>query len=324
MRRMRDGRQKPVCRRKLLPYLRFFTVFFLFCTGSCIYDDLGDCRQGIHVHFFTKTPCSADTLLPQPAGLGLYVFDREGMLVSYRKASGPEMEQGSVKALEAENGLFTVVVWGGLDDTGMSPDAPVPGVTTKGDLLLRLQQPAGTTVSLTGKRVYFGESPAVYLPDPAEYGSLFETVPVNLQEITNRVKVEVEGLPRLDDTYEIAIESANGAMNIDGTIAPGGETTYGASPVFDGDGVLEADFTILKLTPGYHTSLVIKDKQADRELYRGDLLGTLLLKNPEINPECDHDFVIRFTVADQCECGTYMIMEIWVNNWLVHSYGTDL
>ncbi|GAE84216.1 FimB/Mfa2 family fimbrial subunit [Bacteroides reticulotermitis] len=210
---------------------------------------------------------------PQPNGLELYVFDRSGTLVSYCKAGTTEIEQQHVKALSAENGLFTVVIWGGMDNTNISLETPVPYITTKGDLLFRLQQATQTTAILTGKRIYFGESPAVYLPDPSEYGSVFETAYVNLQEVTNRVKVEVEGLARQDD-YEITIESANGAMNVGGFIGAGGETIYGSSPAFDDDGVLQAEFTILKLIPGYHTSLVIKDKQEGRELYRGDLLGT--------------------------------------------------
>jgi hypothetical protein len=70
--------------------------------------------------------------------------------------------------------------------------------------------------------------------------------------------------------------------------------------------------------------LVVFHKASGKELYRGDLLGTLLLKNPNVNLACDHDFVVRFTTEDKCDCGTYTIMEIWVNNWLVHSYEAAL
>ncbi|MFC4677192.1 FimB/Mfa2 family fimbrial subunit, partial [Dysgonomonas termitidis] len=98
---------------------------------------------------------------------------------------------------------------------------------------------------------------------------------------------------------------------------------YGSQAAFTGS-LLEARLTILKLATGCNTSLVIRNRADNSELYRGDLLGTLLLKNPEVNLACDHDFTIRFTAKDQCRCGTYMITEIWVNNWLVHSYTTDL
>jgi hypothetical protein len=80
----------------------------------------------------------------------------------------------------------------------------------------------------------------------------------------------------------------------------------------------------MSLTTGFDNTLVVRHRGSGAELYRGDLLGTLLLKNPGVNLACDHDFTIRFTTADRCDCGTYTVMEIWVNRWLVHSYETDL
>jgi len=81
---------------------------------------------------------------------------------------------------------------------------------------------------------------------------------------------------------------------------------------------------MLKLETGQENTLVIKSKEGETELFRGSLLGTLLLKNPEVNLACDHDFVIDFTAEDQCDCGEYIILEIRVNNWLVHSYQTNV
>jgi hypothetical protein len=164
----------------------------------------------------------------------------------------------------------------------------------------------------------------VFLPDPAEYGSLFEQVKVNIQEITNRLTVQIEGLPQNND-FEVVIESENSGMNLDGSVARSNLVKYvSTTPVFDAAGILQANLTTLQLLSGYNTVLVIKNKTLGTELYRGDLLGTLLLKNPGVNLACDHDFTIRFTAADKCDCGSYMIVEIWVNNWLVHSYDTDM
>jgi hypothetical protein len=282
-----------------------------------------DCPQGINVRFYSKIACSLDTVYPeQVQDLILCVFDNNGRLVSCQQDNSVEMQAEYIQTIKAENGLFTVVAWAGLKAGPYDIRLPEEKITTKADLLFRLQRAAQQAVSIEGKRVYYGESPTVFLPDPEEAGSVFENTAINLQEITNRVTISVEGLPNTEE-YAVVIESANGSMNIDGSIAQDDIIRYASQPVVK-EGIVEADFTLLKLETGHHNTLIIQDKKNDRELFRGDLLGTLLLRNPGVNLACDHDFMIRFTMKDQCKCGDYMIMEIWVNNWLVHSYETDL
>ncbi|GHT88961.1 hypothetical protein FACS189474_5120 [Bacteroidia bacterium] len=300
--------------------LSAFCIFLLL--GCNVYEDTKNCTQGIYVHFYSKTACSADTVYPQVEDLKLYVFDSNGILVSYGEDNNVSMQRDYSRTVDASGGLFTVIAWTGLNNGAFDWKAPEEKVTTKNDLLFRLQRATQQAASLDGKRVYYGESPTVFLPDPAEYGSIFESAKINLQEITNRFTVSVEGLPQAED-YEVVIESANGSMNIDGSIAGDEVIRYPSQPAVK-EGILEAKFTVLKLATGYNGTLIVKDKRDNRELYRGDLLGTLLLKNPEVNLACDHDFTIRFTTKDQCDCGTYMIAQIWVNNWLVHSYATEL
>jgi hypothetical protein len=299
-------------------------AFVLIGVSSCIYNNLDDCPQGIDVRFFSKTSCDNDTVYPQISGLKLFVFDQNGYLVSFRDADRNEMQSSYVKTLKARNGLFSVMAWGGLDAGLFDLSELKTGVTSKSDLLFRLQRTAASQTAFPGgKQIYYGESRVVFLPDPAEYGSVFKSTSINLQEITNRLTIQVEGLPQNGD-YEVVIESANGAMSIDGSVASDQLIEYTSVSGFDDNGILETKHTILKLVTGYSTTLVIRDKVQGLELYRGDLLGTLLLKNPEVNLACDRDFIIRFTAAEQSQSGTYMIVEIWVNNWLVHSFNTDL
>lgn len=307
--------------RRKIRYL-LLGAFILSGISGCVYDNTDDCPQGIDVRLYSKTPCHTDTVYPHLSGLKLCVFDRNDKLVLYQAAGDAGLAEHFRKRLEVENGLYSVVAWSGLDTQAFDLSFLKEKITAKNDLLFHIQRVAGQAASIDGRSVYYGESPVVFLPDPAEYGSVFESVAVNMQEITNRMAISIEGLPQADD-YEVFIESANGSMRIDGSIAPDEIIRYGSAPVFSG-GILEAEFTILKLATGYNNTLVVRDKRLDRDLYRGDLLGTLLLKNPEVNLACDHDFTIRFTAKDQCQCGTFMIMEIWVNNWLVHSYTTDL
>ncbi|MBF0651968.1 FimB/Mfa2 family fimbrial subunit [Dysgonomonas sp. GY75] len=302
--------------RKKISFL-LLGAFLLSGISGCVYERTQDCPQGIDLRLYSKTPC-LDTVYPRLSGLDLRVFDRRGKLVSYRQSGDSVITEHYAGRLEAENGLYSVTAWAGLDADAFERGSG----DEKSGLLFRLKRSGGRASSLEGKRIYYGESPVVFLPDPAEYGSVFEPAAINLREITNRLTIQVEGLPLTGD-YEAVVESANGSINTDGSIASDDRIEYGSQAAFT-DGLLEARLTVLKLATGYNTSLVIRNRADNSELYRGDLLGTLLLKNPAVNLDCDHDFTIRFTAKDQCSCGTYMIMEIWVNNWLVHSYTTDL
>ncbi|MDR0982244.1 MAG: FimB/Mfa2 family fimbrial subunit [Culturomica sp.] len=298
-------------------------IFIASLSFSCnIYDDGENCPQGINVEMYTQTGCDLERRIPDLKDLTFLIFDKDNLLVSnynYTSCTGR-------LTVTASDGWFTVVVWSGLSEEKYNWANRRVGLTTKEDLLFRLKQAsANEVVDITGDTVWFGESEPVFLPDPAEYGSVFETVEIGLQEITNRLTVEVEGLENVED-FEIVIESGNTAMNIDGRIANGESARNYASvaPSMPAtEGVLTAHFTTLRLESGYNNILIIRSKAGD-ELFRGDLLGTLLLKNPNLRLDCVHDFVIRFTAKDRCDCGTYIISDITINDWLVHSVEVDL
>ena len=195
------------------------------------------------------------------------------------------------------------------------------GKTTKEDWLFRLKRSQHIAVLMEDVQVYTGESRAVYL-DGGTSG-ISEHTSVNLQEITNRLTISVEGLDRNKEEYEVYIESGNGSMKVSGSLADDETVRYNPVTSSDNERINEK-FYLLKLETGHNNTIVIRNKISGKELYRGSLLGTLLLKNPEVDLNCDHDFTIKFTAQDQCECGTYTIKEIWVNNWLVHSYDAEM
>lgn len=299
-------------------------IVFSMILFGCIKDDYDDCTQGINIHFYSKTSCQADTVYPEVDVMTLCVFDKDGVLATYQQKDGLALNKDYTESIEINSGLYTVVAWTGLDDSNYDINGLQNGVTKKHDLLFRLKRLQNQAYSIDGTEIYYGESPAVYVSKAEDSQSIFENTAVNLFEQTNRLTVSVEGLDITNlDNYEITIESDNGSMNLDGTIASDGILVYNGEYI-DTPGILEAKFTLLKLETGNENTIVIKDKLNNTELYRESLLGTLLLKNPEVNLNCDHDFTIRFTAKDQCQCGTYTIMEIWVNNWLVHSYDTDM
>ncbi|MDR0962171.1 MAG: FimB/Mfa2 family fimbrial subunit [Mediterranea sp.] len=298
---------------------------FLSAPACSVYDSRENCPQGIRVEAYSKSNCDVDTLYPEAiTDLRYYLFDEQNRLVTATDDKGVKLRSNYTHTIEtASHGIYTVVACSNLDEALFEMPSSGKAIQTKEDLMFRLRGQDGRAMSLHGKRIYYGESPAVYLPDPAEYGSVYKTTGVNLQEQTNRITITVEGLARAQ-AYEVSIQSVGTSLSYEGKVKEGDLLEYPAASHTVRDGVLESMFTTLTLTTGFQTMLVIRDSRTRAEVYRGDLLGTLLLKNPEVNLDCDHDFNIRFTAADQCDCGTYVMMEIWVNNWLVHSYATDL
>ena len=299
------------------------SVVMLAFLSGCIKDNLDDCFQGVNVRFYSMTPCQIDTTYPGDIkDITLCVFDKNDVLVSTRKASDISIGKDYSQNVETPSGLLSAVAWSGLKSEFFDVQSLKVGSTTKHDLLFRLKRAANSVPDLLSNKVYYGESPAIYVPETDNSADILEYTSIDMQEITNRIRIYIEGLPRVSD-YEVEIESNNGSMNLDGSIAQDNLIKYSAEH-FDRDGMLDAYFTLLKLDTGHSNTLVIRSKITGTELYRGSLLGTLLLKNPDINLACDHDFIIKFTTKDQCSCGTYMITEIWVNNWLVHSYDTEM
>jgi hypothetical protein len=98
--------------------------------------------------------------------------------------------------------------------------------------------------------------------------------------------------------------------------------------------IREADFatwnyTMLDLATGYDNNLHIyyTGNGEVETVFNGDLIAMILLAANEggVNLECDNDFNINVVIKDYCvECWTHFSCSIYVNDWLVHSYSTDL
>lgn len=299
-------------------------IFCLFFFSGCIKEEYDcDYSQKLIVSLYSKSLCETDTVYTAGVkDLTLCVFDKNDLLVAYVHKGNVTLTKGySEEITIAEKGIYTVMAWSGINATYFETNQPQLGKTTKSDWLFRLQRSKNVAASIDEGAVYSGESRAVYM-DGGTSGDV-ETISVNLQEITNRLTISIEGLNEDGEEYEVYVESDNGSMMLDGRI--GKDEVIKHNPVALSHGAqLNADFSLLKLETGHNNTIVIRNKVSGKELYRGSLLGTLLLKNPEVDLNCDHDFVIRFTTQDQCECGNYVITEIWVNNWLVHTYDMEM
>lgn len=310
-----------LCLQSVLSIGIIFCLFFL--SGCIMDDDECDYSQKLIVSLYSKSLCETDTVYPAGVkDITLCVFDKNDVLVTYVHKDGVTLRKGYTEEIPVTGkGIYTVVAWTGIRTQFFEINQLQPFRTTKEDWLFHLRRSQHIAVMMEGAEVYSGESRSVYLDGGASGSS--EHTSVNLQEVTNRLTISVEGLDRNENDYEVYIESDNGSMKVGGSLAEDEDIRY--NPMTSPDsGRINDKFYLLKLETGHNNTIVIRNKISGKELYRGSLLGTLLLKNPEVDLNCDHDFTIRFTTQDQCECGTYTIKEIWVNNWLVHSYDAEM
>lgn len=296
-------------------------VFFL--GGGCdsvIYDQMLDCPQGVYLKFYTKTPCDVDSLYPADIkNLNVYVFDSENKFVSEYKASNVTLSSDYEFLIPIyPHGTYSFVAWANIDDHYELQNLQ-QGSTTKEDLLLRMKQTAGVADNLKGTSLYVGSSSDVSLPDPESVlGAYYAHTAIGMALYTNRIEVVVEGVVT-PQNYHVEIGIRNSDYAVKGNILTTGQPMQYPAEYSYSNNIFSAKFTTLRLEQGYDGRIVLREKE-NKVLYDEDLLETVLLQNPNVNLNCDHDFVIRFKVQED----TYVVTEVWVNDWLVHTYNTDV
>ena len=316
----------------------------LFATGtlfwgcdSLIYDDLKDCPQGVYVKFYSKTPCADDSLfIGNVSSLTVFAFDQEGKLSTTVEQHNVNLSRDFEVLVPVSNGNYSFIAWAGVNEK-LGRKSFTPGITTKEDIMVTINSTNGVAERLnnTTERIWQGESPIVFLPNPEEYGSLYKYTAVNLRELTNRVKVIVEfdnvTMKEYDPTkLNVAVSSANGTVRINGTMPMNTPVlTYPSIETKLEGNTGEWNYAMLDLATGYSNKLNITYTGNDKEetVFDGDLIASILLRAVDkgVNLDCENDFTVKFLIKDYCaECWTHFSCAIYVNNWLVHSYSTDL
>ncbi len=322
-------------RNKILITLFALGTIFWGC-DSLIYDDLADCPQGVYVKFYSMTPCESDsTFIGSVASLTLFAFDENDKLVTSVTKENVTLSRDYEVLMPVSDGNYSFVAWTGIDGN-FTKGTFTDGTTTKKDLMLTLKSASGVAANLEGTNVWQGESPVVFLPDPAEYASFYAYTAVRLREVTNRVELIVEfdkaTMKDYDmDELNVEVSSGNGKMRIDGTMPLKQDVLVypSAAPIFN-DNVATWHYNLLDLTTGYDNKLHIyyTGNEAEGEtVFNGDLIAMILLaaQNGQANLDCDNDFTVKVVIKDYCvECWTHFSCSIYVNDWLVHSYSTQL
>ena len=176
------------------------------------------------------------------------------------------------------------------------------------------------------------------MEDPATHGSVYKNVAVNLLEKTYRIKVQVKVDPSLQgkvnvNDFALNVTGGNGTLQINGETPNNlAVAAYPKTIVSKTNDAYTYDYTTLDLKTGKNNTISLVNTVTNDTIWNADLLGTALLggpsglmKNPNVNIDCDHDLDVVFVIGDKCkDCrkpsGTYVCAAIYVNAWLVHSY----
>ena len=321
-------------------------TIFVSC-DTLIYDNLEDCAQGVYVKFYSMTPCDKtdSSFVGEVESITLLAFDQSGRLaVEPIRKENQNLTSDYEILMLLPSGSYTFVGWAGVNDKFDLKEMK-PGTTTKKDVMLALKSNNNVAANLTGTQVWQGESPVVHLPEAAQYGTLYRYTAVNLQELTNRVNVTVTFTELMAELYDgskffVEISSESGTYNIDGTMPmdqPALQFPITQSIPF-ADRQFTESFEMMDLQPKQGNILKVYyiDEDAEEEkdrikyVFNGDLVGAILLgakDNPgKINLFCENEFDVRLNVIGACEnCpDTYFSCEVWINDWKVHSYSTEL
>lgn len=306
----------------------------LWSCDSFIYDDLEDCPQGVYVKFYSMTPCaSSSTFIGSVPSLTVFAFDKNDKLVNTVTQANVDLTADYEVLVPVKDGNFTFIAWAGIDDK-FTTSSFTNGKTTKKDVMLTLKSTSSVAANLNGTRIWQGESPTVFLPDPEEYGSFYEHTAVNLRELTNRVNVKVRLDPKVTaltaKDLTVNLSGANGIVNIDGNM-PLGTSPYNY-PVIDttydtAENSVTWSFALMDLQTGYNNVLRIDYPAKNQLLFNNDLIGAILLNTlgENINLRCENDFNVEFILRDYCaSCATHFSCTITVNDYPVHSYEIEL
>ena len=323
---------------RILMSLSILGVVFGSC-DSLLYDNLADCSQGVYVKFYSMTPCETDSsFIGNVSDLSVFAFDENDKLVVMHQQKDAFLTRDFEVLMPVSNGNYTFVTWAGVNDK-FTVETFTPGTTTKKDVMMTLKINGNSAVKLGDDKVWQGESRTVHLPDPALFGTQYRYTAVNLREVTNRMKLIVEFdrktmKEKLPKDLRVQVSSSNSIMNIDGSLKRNTPAiVYPAQNVKLTDDVGEWSFSMLDLVTGMNNNLkIILEEEGDvsgeeKIVFDNDLIASILLRAKEsgVSLDCENDFVVKFEIKDYCvECWTHFSCNIYVNNWLVHSYSTDL
>lgn len=300
-------------------FLILFSLLAMFNSCQWIDDDLSDCPQQLTLKFARKTACDTQRYFPSDIkNLRVYLFDEDEKLLETVSRDDITLTANyDITLPYRSRGVNTVVAWADQYDEDYSITDSEKATTKLSDMQLKMKAvPDNRHLSV----LYHGLS-KFERQESDDRGSIIDTVWCDMQQITNRLHIQVFGLPEQQD-FDIRLHDDNDAYDFRADIIPGRPEFVTTAPTMKHDKVRRLDTTVMKLTEGGHTRLAIYDYIAEKEIFSINLVDDLLMYrdqfgNPPYNLECDHDFNIVIVMDKDVKFGTWMMISAVVNEWNV-------
>ena len=291
------------------------TVGLALSLSACIKEDISECLNEIRVIFSYDEAGVIGTFPANELHSAiLYVFDLDNRLVDFCEINNPQLNVVQDVRFKLDPGQYSFVVW-------FNPRPPYAVFPSTGNLFV------GTTLKSEGQFSLTIPSireiaPETTLP-PLLYGQKDETiidadenrVVIPVIENTNRININVKGLPATTDTYRFAIRDNNGAYTFDNDFMEGFPAfAYIANTTYSPTGTLSASLTVLKLAESRSPELTLVNWDTDEELFPGspNVTNNLVEIIRAVYPGNDfskrhvYDIDIEFREGG---------MEVWINVW---------
>lgn len=336
-----------ICRTWIL--LALVALGAISCDSS-IYDSEGDCSVHYRVGFrYTKNILGGDAFGPQVTRVHLYVFDKQGRLVTQRSIERQSTEDNRFFVeVDVQPGKYDLLAW-------CEGESPVPGAASfviGGGKVPAAISDLGAVLPLQGDapalysdrditRLYHGMATDVDFPDT--YGTI-DIGPVYLTHNIKHLSVllqNMDGSPIGHDEFSFAIEAANNEMDYCNNVISEIPFSYRpwsvelTSATFDqndseaqrasfrvqteANGLL-AELTTGRLVAGRTPKLVVRNSKGE-DVIRIDLIKYLLLvKGKYEGDNSDQDYLDshdNHTMMFFVENGTWARAKVYINGWRI-------
>ena len=319
-----------------------------------------DCSVAVRFRFDFNLKY-ADAFRNEVKSVALYVFDKNGRLVTKATESGVPLtrEDYALEIPGLKTGIYDVVAWCGLEDTNTFE---VPDVTTKEDLLCRIKTSVRTKAQETVSDKWLGGLYYGYVENAdlinLPRGSV-NTIVIPLVKDTNSVTVLLqavtEGMDDVDvlkpEMFDFAIYDYNAELGWNNSIVNFAPLTYlpfntkqGSITLNDGTEVLTAavaEFAVSRLVKRTENNprLVITQRSNGKVVFDIPIIDYfLMVKSHYVQSMPDQEYLDRqdeYSVAIFLEYkkgpgpgpdpeGYYVAASVYINGWHIVLMNTDL
>ena len=309
------------------PPIPALLLAFVLLLAACTKDDYAQCPGEVKIFFSLLSSESNPLEVDQ---MHLYIFNNCGTyLREYRDNAISRFDaQYFLDCPNLAPGSYRFVAWAGKENGcyATTPAPFIPGKTTYKEALLLLKHAGGVVESPMHHLFHSELQVAVTNQKDQRF-----TMP--LTQLTNTIRVRIEGLPLENNTYILRIADNNCAYTFDRSFAlheghPSGETiTYTTHCTQDDSGHLNATLRVMRLMGSRRIPQLAIVNQADGKLLfplddqSGDLIEMILeAYTPNFDTTHTYDIVLRFFEDDS----TGLKVTVSINGWDVQSEENEL